>query len=73
MRDSQVSKWGTKDEMPYCGERECVGPISSRKTGFQVVGWGCHPTITNSDPKLFLSKRTVGTKSGVETEEKEVQ
>jgi len=25
-------------------------------------GWGCHPIIKNSDPELFLSKRTAGTK-----------
>ena len=24
--------------------------------------WGCHPTVKNSDPELFLSKRTAGTK-----------
>jgi hypothetical protein len=24
--------------------------------------WGCHPTVKNSDPKLFLSQRTAWTK-----------
>ena len=43
-------------------ERELVESISSRKTGHQVEGWGCHPTVKNSDPELFLSKRTAGTK-----------
>jgi hypothetical protein len=27
-----------------------------------VEGWFCHPTVKNSDPELFLSKRTPGTK-----------
>jgi hypothetical protein len=43
-------------------EKEFVESISSRKTGNQVEGWGCHPTIKNSDPELLLSKRTAGTK-----------
>jgi hypothetical protein len=62
VRESQDSKRRTLDEMPYSGERELVEPTSSRKTGHQVEGWGCHPTVKNSDPELFLSKRTVGTK-----------
>ena len=62
MRDSQDSKGGTLDEMPYSGERELVESTSSRKTGHQVEGWGCHPTVKNSDPELFLSERTAGTK-----------
>jgi hypothetical protein len=32
----------------------------SRKTGHQVEGWSCHPLVENSDPELFLSKRTAG-------------
>jgi hypothetical protein len=62
MKDSQDSKGGTLDEMPDSRERELIESISSRKTGHQVEGSGCHPTVTNSDPELFLSKRTVGTK-----------
>jgi hypothetical protein len=27
-----------------------------------VEGWDYHPTVRNSDPELFLSKRTAGTK-----------
>ena len=50
------------EEMPYSGERELVESISSRKTGHQVEGWGCYPTVKNSDSELFLSKRTTGTK-----------
>jgi hypothetical protein len=34
----------------------------NRKTGHQVEEWGCHSTVKNSVPKLFLSKRTEGTK-----------
>jgi hypothetical protein len=52
MRDSQESN----DEMPYSAERELVEPTSSRKTGHQVEGWGCHPIVKNSDPELFLPK-----------------
>jgi hypothetical protein len=44
------------------GKRELAESTSSRKTGHQVEGWGCHPTVKNSDPELFLSKRTAGAK-----------
>ena len=43
-------------------ERELVVSTSSRKTGNQVEGWGCHPTAKNSDPELLLSKKTAGIK-----------
>jgi hypothetical protein len=33
-----------------------------RKTGYQLEGCGYHPTVKNSDPELFLSKRTAETK-----------
>ena len=36
VRDSQDSKGGTLDEMPYSGEREFVESTCSRKTGHQV-------------------------------------
>jgi hypothetical protein len=62
MRDSQVSKGGTLGKMPYSGERELIESTSSRKTGHQVKGCGCHATIKNSDPELFLSERTSGIK-----------
>jgi hypothetical protein len=43
--------------------REFVGFTSSRKIGYhQMEGWGCQPTVKNSDPELFLSKRTGGKK-----------
>jgi hypothetical protein len=48
--------------MPNNAERELVQSISTRKTGHQAEGWSCHPTVKNSDPELFLSKRTAGTK-----------
>jgi hypothetical protein len=60
VRDSQNSKGGISDEMPYNGERKLVESTSSRKTGHQVEGWGCHPMVKNSE--LFLSERTTGTK-----------
>jgi hypothetical protein len=74
MRDSQDSKVGALDEMPYSGERELIESTSSRKTGHQVKGWGCHPTVKNSDPKLFLSeKKTCRVKNGGEPKIKKVQ
>ena len=48
--------------MHYSGERELVESTSSTKTGHQVERWGCNPIVKNSDSKLFLSERTVGTK-----------
>jgi hypothetical protein len=48
--------------MPNSGEGKLVESISSRKTGHQVEGWGCHTTVKNSDPESFLSKITAGTK-----------
>jgi hypothetical protein len=51
VRDSQYAKGETIDEMPYSGERELV---ESR--------WSCLFTVKNSDPELFLSKRTARTK-----------
>ena len=60
--DGQDSKGGTLHEMPNSGERELVDSISSRKTEHQVEGWGCHHIVKTSDPELFLSKRTAGTK-----------
>jgi len=55
------------DEMPTSGERELEESTSSRKTGPQVKGWDHQPTVKISDPELFLSKRTIGTKNGEET------
>jgi hypothetical protein len=62
VRDSQDSKGGTLDEMPYSGERELVESTSSRKTEHQAEGRGCHHTVKHSDSELFLSERTAGTK-----------
>jgi hypothetical protein len=61
-RDSQDSKGRTLDGMPYSGERKLVEPTSSKKTGHQVEGWGCHPTVKHSDTELFLAERITGTK-----------
>jgi hypothetical protein len=47
---------------PTVGEKEFVEFTTCRKTGHQVEGWSCHPTVKNSDPELVLSKRTVRTK-----------
>ena len=62
MRDTQDSKEGTLDEMLYSEERELIEFTSSRYTGNQVEEWGWHPTVKISDPDLFLSKITAGTK-----------
>ena len=62
MTDSQDSKEGTLDEMSYSEERELAESTSRKKTGHQVEGWGCHPTVKHSDPELFQSERTAGTK-----------
>jgi hypothetical protein len=53
---------GTLDEVPNSGKKKLVESTSSKKTGHQVERWGCHPTVKNSDPELFLSKRNAGTK-----------
>jgi hypothetical protein len=66
--------------MPNRGERELVEATSSRKTGHQGEGWGCHPTVNNSDPELSTltlncpyRKELQGQKTEEEeTEEKEV-
>ena len=52
----------TLDEILNIVERELVESTSSRKTGHEVEGWSCHPTVKISDPELFLSKRTAETK-----------
>lgn len=49
VRNNQNSNRGTLEEMPYSGKRELIEPTSSRKAGHQVEGWGCHPTVKNSD------------------------
>ena len=62
MTNAQYSKGGTSDELPNSGEKECLECIYSIMTGYQLEGWGCHLKIKVSDPELFLSKRTAGTK-----------
>jgi hypothetical protein len=44
-----------------CPKVELVESTSSRKTGLNVGGCCCHPTIKNSDSKIFLSERTAVT------------
>ena len=72
VRDSRDSKGGTLNEMSYSGDRELVESSSSRKTGHQLEGWGCHPTVKNSDSKSLLPERTAGI-NGEEPEGKEIQ
>ena len=64
VKDSQDSKGETLDGVLYSGEGELVEFTSSGKMGLQVEGWGCHPTVKSSDPELFLSEETAGTKMG---------
>ena len=66
MTDSQDSNGLALSEMPYSGEREHVEPAERQRSG-------CHPTVKNSDPKLFLSERFAGTEIVKEPEEKEVK
>lgn len=58
--------------MPYNRERELVESTASRKTGHQVEGWGCHPTVKNSTQNCSCLKELQG-KNGEEPEGKEVQ
>ena len=44
------------------GEKELVEVISNRKIGHRIEGWCSHPTVKNTDPELFLPKRTAETK-----------
>jgi hypothetical protein len=71
VRDSQDSKGRTLDEMSYSMERELVETTSSRKVEHQVEGWGCRPTVKNSDPELLWSERTAGTKMEMNLKKKE--
>ena len=72
MKDSQDSKVGALDEIVNSREKELLETTSSRKTGHQMEGWCCHPRVKNTDPELFLSKRTVRGKNGEMGEGKEV-
>jgi hypothetical protein len=60
VRDSQDSKGETLDEIPYSGERE-LGKVPVER---QDIKWrdGVAIPVKNSDPELFLSERTSGTK-----------
>jgi hypothetical protein len=46
---------------PVLGRGNLQNSPPVERQGHQVEGWGCHPTV-NSDPELFLSKRTAGMK-----------
>jgi hypothetical protein len=47
---------------PTVGRKNLKSPSPVERKGHQEEGWGCHPTVKNSDPELFLSKRTARTK-----------
>jgi hypothetical protein len=72
VRDSEDWNGGTLDEMPNSAERELVESTSSRKTGYQVEGWGCHPTV-NILTHIISVWKNWRDKSGEETEGKAVQ
>jgi len=61
VRDFQDTKEGAQGKMLNNWERELLESTTRRKTGHQMAGWGSHPTVKNSDPELFLSKKTTGT------------
>jgi hypothetical protein len=44
-----------------------------QKDKISSEGWGGQHTVKNSDPELFLSKRSAGEKNGKDPEEKEIQ
>jgi hypothetical protein len=48
--------------MSYSGEREFVKSTSSRKTGHQVKGWGCHPRVKTLTQDFFCQKELQGQK-----------
>jgi hypothetical protein len=56
-RDSQDSKRGTLDGMPYIGERKIVEPTSIKKTGHQVRD-GIAILESKLWPIIVLSERT---------------
>ena len=73
VRDSQDSKGGTLDETPYSVSTVGMCRVDLQQKDRASSGeMGFHPTIKSSDPEVFLSKRTAGTKMD-ETERKEVQ
>jgi hypothetical protein len=50
-------RWNVQQWGEGLVESTCRG-----KTGHQVERWGYHPTVKNSNPELFLSKRIAWTK-----------
>ena len=61
VRDSQDSKGGTLDEIPYSGEWELVDPTSSRKTVHKMMEGG-HPTVKILTHNFFCLKELQGWK-----------
>jgi hypothetical protein len=43
-------------------EREIVEPTFGKKDRVSNERWSCHTIVKNSNPELFLSKKTAGTK-----------
>ena len=59
--DSQDSKGGTLDEIPFIGNREIVEPTFSRKTGHQMREGG-HLIVKTLTHNFVLARRTAGLK-----------
>jgi hypothetical protein len=73
VKDSQDSKGGTLDEMPYSGKRDLVESTSSRKTGHQVEDEVTIPQSKVLTQKYSCLKELQEKKIGEETEGKAVQ
>ena len=76
MKDSQDSKGGTLDGMPYSGEMKLVEPTFSRKTESKFesrVGMGLPSHSQNLCPRIFPIKKNCRDRNGEKPEEKEVQ
>ena len=72
VRDSQVSRRGTLNEMPDSRERDLIEPTSSRKTGNQVTD-GVAISQSQIWPIIIPVWKNYRDGNGEETEEKKVQ
>jgi hypothetical protein len=72
VRDSQDSKGGTSDEMPYSKERELIELTSSRKTGHQVRD-GVTTPQSYFWPIIFPVWKNYRDGNGKEPEKKKIQ
>jgi hypothetical protein len=57
--------------MSNSGEREFVESTSSRKTGHQVEGLGCHPTVKTLTHNFFCLKKKKKKTAGTNVEKRQ--